>query len=235
MNSSDWTTQIPDDQWSVYDRALRALTNQNVEFALAGAFALAHYTGSWRNTKDLDLYIVPQDASKAMYALHVAGLADYYQVLPYDREWIHRSHDGEIIVDVIWAMPNQVSRVTEAWVTRGPQRELRGWKLRVAPIEELIWAKLFVLQRERCDWPDILRLLFHHGTSIDWPYLKSLTGRHWQMLAGALLVFRWLAPEQAKSLGSEVWEWVCVNSEQAANTGTALENARLLDSRPWFF
>lgn len=234
MNLPDWATQIPDDQWSIYDRALRALTSQNVEFALAGAFALAHYTGSWRNTKDLDLYIVPEDASKAIYALQIAGLADYYQVLPYDREWIHRSHDGEIIVDVIWAMPNQVSRVNKAWVSRGPQRELRGRQLRVAPIEELIWAKLFVLQRERCDWPDILRLLFHHSNTIDWPYLKSLAGKHWQLLAGVLLVFRWLAPEQAKSLDSEVWNWACNDSEHAANTGNVLENARFLDSRPWF-
>ena len=28
------------------------------------------------------------------------------------------------------------------------------------PPEELIWAKLYVLQRDRSDWPDILNLLY---------------------------------------------------------------------------
>jgi hypothetical protein len=57
----EWTTQIPDNEWAIYERAISALRTTGRPFMLAGAFSLASYTGRWRNTKDIDFYVLPQD------------------------------------------------------------------------------------------------------------------------------------------------------------------------------
>src|SRR5918998_498284 len=93
---------IPEPQWSVYREAIRQANAQNVRFALGGAFATAAYTGDLRNTKDLDLYILPAHRQAMQRAMTNAGLQDLYDRLPYDRSWIYRGSRGDIIVDAIW-------------------------------------------------------------------------------------------------------------------------------------
>jgi hypothetical protein len=96
-----WVEQVPDEQWAVCQRVIAAVQAQRLPFALGGAFALAAYTGTWCNTKDLDLYILHQDRDTLIELLTQAGLADYYDQEPYDRTWIYRSHQEEVIVDAI--------------------------------------------------------------------------------------------------------------------------------------
>ena len=79
---------IPADQWTVFRRVVACAEKSNLEFALGGAFAVATYTGKWRNTKDMDLYVVPQEREKAKNVLAEAGLTDYFPVKDYDRSWI---------------------------------------------------------------------------------------------------------------------------------------------------
>ena len=45
-----------------YLNALRVLSDAKVPYLLGGAYALAHYTGIVRHTKDLDLFVRPADA-----------------------------------------------------------------------------------------------------------------------------------------------------------------------------
>jgi hypothetical protein len=95
-----------DDDWATYRRALAAVRQIEVPFALGGGLAVAFYTGHWRASRDLDLYVLPQDAPVVSSALLDAGLVDYFDVRPYDRSWIFRAASGEAIVDVIWALAN---------------------------------------------------------------------------------------------------------------------------------
>ena len=91
------------------------------------------------------------------------GFTDFYDQHAYDRSWIFRSTFGEDIVDVIWGMANHRTEVDTAWIQRGPVVDFEGRPLRLIPVEELIWSKLYVLQKDRCDWPDILNLIGHCG------------------------------------------------------------------------
>lgn len=68
-----WFKLVPETHWLIYKAAIRAVRAQEIQFALGGAFALAGYTGRWRNTKDLDLYLQPKDREPAIQALHSAG------------------------------------------------------------------------------------------------------------------------------------------------------------------
>ncbi len=158
-----WTEQIPDSEWAIYDAAIHAVRKTENRFMLAGAFSLASYTGRWRNTKDIDFYILPQDRESFIRALTTAGFRDYYEKLPYDRKWIYRSYQGDCVVDLIWAMANQRAQVDEEWFQHAPEIHVRGQSLRVASAEELLWCKLYVLQRGRCDWTDVINLVHSLG------------------------------------------------------------------------
>lgn len=230
--SGDWIREIPDEQWSVYSRVLSALERSGIPHAFGGAFALAHYTGRWRNTKDLDLYILPTDRERAVAAAHQAGLQDYFDSLPYDRRWIYRSHEGDIIVDFIWAMANQRASVEEHWLHGGPLLEIRGHRVRVCPIEEMIRAKLYVLQRDRCDWPDVMRLLEQREEKIGWEHLIMRLGEDRSLLAGLLAVFGWIDPAAARTIGRTVWTALGMLPPEAHEEEPSLR-ANLLDSRPW--
>ena len=112
-----WAEAISAREWKIYRSAIRALRNEGIEFLVGGGFARAGFTGRWRDTKDIDFYIRPQDRQAAERALKKAGFADYYEKLPYDRAWIYRSNKQNVIVDVIWAMANQRAQVDDLWLT----------------------------------------------------------------------------------------------------------------------
>lgn len=65
--------EFDDDAAPIYIEALEAMDRARVPFLLGGALALNAHTGIWRDTKDLDLFVRPQDAMRALDALREAG------------------------------------------------------------------------------------------------------------------------------------------------------------------
>ena len=108
----DWH-RIPADEWAVYRKVLRRATERGIRFAFGGAFATAEYTGELRNTKDFDIYVRPVDRAAMIQVMGEAGLTDHFDRLAYDRSWIYRASQGDIIVDTIWAMANHRAEVDE--------------------------------------------------------------------------------------------------------------------------
>ncbi len=232
---TQWAEQIPDEQWSTYSQVLRAAQHEGIPFALGGAFALAVYTGRWRNTKDLDLYLLPEDRERMIKLLTRLGLEDLHDRLPYDRAWIYRAISGDSIVDIIWAMANLRAEVDTRWVSQGPTIDLRGIPCRVLPVEETIWTKLFVLQRDRCDWPDVLNLLYASGPEMDWKHMLCRLDGDTALMRGNMAVFEWLCPGRSRMLPKWLWQTLRLpEPEPATGEDTDQEHVRLLDSRPWF-
>jgi hypothetical protein len=230
-----WPERIPADQWLIYQRVIEMAQAQGIRFALGGAFALATYTGYWRNTKDLDLYVLPQDRDVMIDLVTRAGLCDYHDQLPYDRGWIYRSVCEGVIVDVIWAMANRRAQVDEAWLTRGPVVSMRGVHVHVVPVEEMIWAKIYILYRERCDWPDVFNMIYTTGTTLDWGYLLDRVGEDVALVRGVLSVFTWLCPGRAQALPSWLWQRLHLPEPQpGAAPEVDRHHVNLLDPRPWF-
>jgi hypothetical protein len=232
--STTWCDLLPDAEWSIYREVIEALHRLEVPFALGGAFAVASYTGAWRDTKDLDIYILPQYREKTVGILTSLGLADIFEKSPYDRWWIYRSSRGDTIVDVIWAMANHRARIDELWMS-GPEIEIRGSRVKILPVEAMLWDKLYIMQRERCDWPDVLNLLYAAGDSVDWEYLLFRIGEDVPLMAGVLSVSRWIAPGRAQSLPAWVWARVGLTAGPgAAAPEIDRRRVKLLDRRPWF-
>jgi hypothetical protein len=194
------------------------------------------YTGELRNTKDFDFYVLPQDREAMKDAISRAGLTDYYDQLPYDRSWIYRASQGDVLVDAIWAMANQRTQVDARWLTRGPLVEIRGEHLRAIPIEELIWSKLYVLQRDRSDWGDVLNLVAAQTESIDWEHLLGRLDQDAPLLAAALSLFAWLDPDRSREIPGAVWDRLGLRPPRpdAENQADPQTRASLMDSRSWF-
>src|SRR5262249_32351507 len=195
-----WPEAISASEWKLYSSAIRALRNERIEFLVGGGFARAGYTGHWRDTKDIDFYVRPEDRGRAEHALTKAGFADYYQKLPYDRAWIYRSYKKNVIVDVIWAMANQRAAVDDNWFGHAPRMTIRGERLLLIPPEELLWCKLYIIQRDRCDWTDIFNLVHEHGPQMDWARLIRRVEEDMPLLKAMLTVYGWLCPTDVKKL-----------------------------------
>ena len=230
-----WRPPIPEEEWTVYRRVLHNIREAGVPFAIGGGFAMSAYTGLWRHTKDLDVYVTPEHRQAAIEALSRAGLRDYFDVLAYDRKWIYRGHTEETIVDVIWAMANQRAQVDDAWIRRGPTVNVHGESLALVPPEEMLWAKLYIIQRERCDWPDTLNLVYALGPDLDWSWLVKRVDDDLPLLDAMLRVFAWLCPDLAQRLPRWLFEMpgLPAAGEQIALDVTSVRAARL-DTRPWF-
>jgi hypothetical protein len=225
---------VPERQWRVYRSVIEGAQKLGIPFALGGAFAVATYTGYWRNTKDLDLYVLPQYRERMIHVTKAIGLQDYYEEKPYDRWWIYRSHAGDTIVDIIWAMANHRAQIDELWMS-GPEVELRGYALKALPAEAMLWDKLYIMQRDRCDWPDVLNLLYAAGSEIRWDYVVRRMGSDTALLAGILAVFAWIAPGRARELPEWLWPRLGI-AAPAPRAVVEIDKPHvdLLDRRPWF-
>jgi hypothetical protein len=100
----------------------------------------------------------------------------------------------------------------------------------------MIWDKLYIMQRERCDWGDVMNLIYAVGNDVDWEYLLKRMAEDVPLLAGALTVFRWLAPGRARDLPDWIWERLQLSPPAGSPVADEIDKRRvsLLDTRPWF-
>lgn len=230
-----WARLIPDDQWAVFCAGRDAARAASVEYLLGGGIALATYTSRWRNAKDIDFMVRERDRDALVDALGRAGFADYHEREAYDRSWIFRGYRDDVILDVIWTLPNHRLDVDEAWFTHACPVRLRGETYRAIPVEELIRIKLYVLQRERCDWVDVINTIASATGGIDWDHLMARMGPDGPLLHAALAIFNWMSPERAAALPARVREKFAL-PRISSDDPEAMEvrRVRLFDSRPWF-
>jgi len=135
-------------------------------------------------------------------------------------------------------MANRRACVSNSWLL-GPEVHIDDLKIRLLPPEETLWTKLYVLQRDRCDWPDALNMLYVVGPILDWERLLELVEGDAGLLSGLLAAFRWLCPGRSRHVPNWLWNRLGVNGP-GTNGGIdaardySPERASLLDTRPWF-
>ena len=181
---------------SFYRSALVALTDAQVPFLLGGAFALEHYTAITRNTHDIDAFVREQDAAPALEALAKAG---YRTDLKFPH-WLGKAYSGKDEIDVIYCSGNGVARVDDAWFEHSEEGIALGVPVRVIPVEEMIWSKGFVQERERYDGADVIHLLRARAERLDWGRLVARFGPYWRVLFAHLVLFGFVYPDQRSCL-----------------------------------
>ena len=190
---------------SIFREALESLNRSGVRFVIGGAFAVHHYTGMWRNTNDIDAYMDHGTVPLAVEALTMSGFRDFGEQAEGDRDWIFHAVKDGAIVDLIWEAPNHIGAIDKGVVGRGSPGEFLGVAVRFMPPEELVWSKLFTLNHDRTDWPDIFRLI-RFGPRFDWERLVRMLDEHWPVLLSLMVLFDWVYPGERRSIPLEVRE-----------------------------
>jgi hypothetical protein len=186
---------------SFYRQVLRALEAANVPFLLGGSHALELYAGVAREPKDLDLFLRHQDLPALQEALLPAG----YQCLVCFPHWLGKIYqDSDAFIDVIFNSGNGLCAVDDAWFHYSRPGTFLGRSVRLCPLEEMIWSKAFIMERERFDGADIAHFLRLWAPEIDWKRLLWRFGKHFRVLLSHVVLFGYIYP----GLRRTIPDWV---------------------------
>ena len=178
-----------------YKRVIQIFQENAIDFLVGGAFAFVRYTRIGRDTKDLDLFIRRTDWDAATNALSAEGITTEL-TFPH---WLGKAYGGrqrEFFVDLIFSGGNGVAEVDDEWFAHAVRDESLGFPVRLMPVEEMIWSKAFLMERERFDGADVLHLIRARQKEIDWPRLVSRFGEHWRVLLSHLVLFPYVYPNE---------------------------------------
>jgi len=222
-----------------YQSALRYLRKAGIPFLVGGAYSFARYTGLERHTKDFDIFIRGSDIERVLDTLSTAG----YSVELTFPHWLGKAHSGDNYLDVIFSSGNGVARVDDGWFEHAVEGVVLDTKVLLCPVEETIWSKAFVMERERFDGADVAHLIRGAGRQMDWPRMLERFDTHWRVLFAHLVLFGfiypgerdvipvWVLDDLTKRLRSEL------SSQPAAEKvcqGTLLSRAQyLVDIEHW--
>jgi hypothetical protein len=173
-----------------YRRVLEHLRADHAPFLVGGAYALSHYTGIHRQTKDLDLFVRQEDAEEVYRSLRAAGC----RVEIFAPHWLAKAVEGDHLIDIIHSSGNGLARVDELWFRHARAGEVLGVEVRFCPPEEVIWSKSFIMERERYDGADVAHLIHERGGELDWERLLDRFGDHWRVLLSHLVLFGFIYP-----------------------------------------
>ena len=178
-----------------YREAMDVLSRAGVPFLVGGAFAFIHQAGIDRSTKDLDIFVRPSDVNRLLAACTAAG----YDADLVFSHWLAKVRTPHGFIDVIFSSGNGVAVVDDAWFEHATEREVLGVTVKVAPAEESIWSKSFVMERERYDGADVAHIILAYGDRMDWRRLIDRFGAYWRVLLSHLVLFGFIYPsERAK-------------------------------------
>jgi hypothetical protein len=190
MLTSPASDGIGQDSLVFYRHVLETLRASGLPFLVGGSYAFNCYTGIGRNTKDLDIFIRRRDYERISEALLAAG---YVTDLVYPH-WLAKIHSDNDLVDLIFSSGNGTAPVDDAWFDHASRAEVLGIEAGVVPLEEMIWSKAFVMERERYDGADIAHLLLARGGQLDWRRLLHRFAPYWRVLLSHLILFGFVYP-----------------------------------------
>jgi hypothetical protein len=193
---------LPDEAVTLYRDVLLAMNEHRIPYAVAGAFALQKYTGIWRMTKDLDLFVKASDVPTALE--HLCNQGFLCETL--DPVWLSKAHRGEYFVDLISGMSNATIVVDDTWWKGSQPAVIAGVQSQIISAEDLIASKLFVLRRERFDGADIAHIIYRTKGQLKWERILELACEHWEIVLFALLLFRYAYPAHTDYVPAPLWQ-----------------------------
>ena len=189
-------------QKEFYADALRILNQSGVRYVLTGAFALHHYTGLWRNTKDLDVFLRPRDVEQALAAFAKAG----YETEIREPHWLSKAWSRPYFVDLIFGMANGNVRFDRSFVTAAEEIDVAGERAPLIRLEELIVSKVYIAVRDRFDGGDVAHLIRASKGKIDWARVLKQLGDNRLVLLWQLVLFTFVYPGHTEFLPHRLME-----------------------------
>jgi hypothetical protein len=175
-----------------YRHVLDLLEASGIRFLVGGAYAFERHTGIDRRSCDFDVFVLPEDARPVLDHCKAHG----YRTRLTHPHWLGKVYHQRFYVDIIFSSGNGLVRVDPAWFTHAVHGEVLGRRVRLCPVEEMIWSKSFVMERERFDGADVMHLIRAAGSELDWERLLERYGPFWRVLLGHLVFFGFTYPSE---------------------------------------
>ncbi|XXX73747.1 hypothetical protein WMF30_39495 [Sorangium sp. So ce134] len=198
-------------------RALESLLCAGVPFMVAGAYAFFAYTGIFRDTKDLDVMLDEREMPAAFRALERAG----FETALLDPRWIGKAYAGDRFIDLIFSSSNGLAVVDGGWFEHARPATILGHSCLIAPVEEIIFTKAFVDERERYDGADVNHLIYACGDEMDWERLLDRFGPHWEVLFAHVTLYRFVYPGARSRVPEWLVEELCRRTLEQSRAGDA--------------
>ena len=149
-------------------RAAAALRDAEVPYMLGGGLA-AWARGGPPTEHDVDFFVVPADADRALEALEAAGMKG-------DRPpegWLLKAWDGETLIDLIYSPAG--GDVDHGYFERSEEMEVAAQRLPVASLGDVLATKLLALNEQEPDMASVLEMARSLREQIDWPFVRERT------------------------------------------------------------
>lgn len=152
--------------FEVFKQGAMALDEGHVPYVVGGGIAVWAY-GRRRWTKDIDLFVKPEDAGRALDALAAAG----FRTEMTDPVWLYKAFKRDVLVDIIFRSKADIFLDDEE-IARSVEREVDGlgYEFRFMSPEDLVIRKIFAMIEERPDWYDGISVIEGLKGNLDWPY-----------------------------------------------------------------
>jgi len=149
-------------------RVSAALREADVPFVLGGGVAI-WARGGPETEHDLDLFLKPEDAERALQVLADAGLRP--EKPPED--WLYKAWDGEVMVDLVFN-PSGVT-IDDEFIERAPDTEVHAVRMRVLRPEDVLVTKLLAMREHEVDYESVLEIARAVREQIDWDEVRRRT------------------------------------------------------------
>ncbi len=155
--------------FEIYKEALETLENAGIWCVVGGGIAVAAY-GRKRATKDIDLYVKPEDSLPALEALEKTGF-EIYPML--DVKWLSKAYKKGVPIDFILENIGNIV-ATDETMQRRQYRVLGGVRMPIMSPEDLVFRKVLAMRCKRDDWYDCIAVLSNTYQTFDWDYFLRL-------------------------------------------------------------
>lgn len=149
---------------AVLDEAVTTLDRAEIPHAVMGGVAMA-MLGRPRWTQDVDIFVRPSDATRALAALGDAG----FETQETNPLWLYKAIKQGVLVDVLFRSSGDIY-LDEEMIERRITLEFHGLALRVVPPEDMLVIKALAATEETPrHWYDALSLI--PTSELDWDYV----------------------------------------------------------------
>jgi predicted nucleotidyltransferase len=177
-----WDEEAEANFCAVLEETVETLDATAVPFVLMGGIGSASH-GRPRWTHDIDVFIRPEDANRAIAALG-ARTFETEETYP---DWLFKAFKAGVMVDLIFRSSGGIL-LDEEMLERGQSIEFKGVRVKVIPPEDLIVVKAVVHDEHMPrHWHDALAVLA--VSDLDWEYLTRRARQYCARRVLSLLIY----------------------------------------------
>jgi predicted nucleotidyltransferase len=166
-NVPETTTEF-DELLETLKRAAAGLRDAGVPFALGGGIAI-WARGGPETEHDLDFFVKPEDAERALQALADAGCETERP----PESWLYKAWCDDVLVDLIFEPSGLI--VDDELLGRAEELEVKAVRMPVLRPEDVLVTKLLALREHELDYESLLEIARTVREQIDWEEVRRRT------------------------------------------------------------